>query len=110
MPVYNAEDLLPETLDSVLSQTFDDFEVVISDNASTDSTPDICRAFAELSETGESATSATSLTSAYHRTSIEPSAYRAPHTSSGRRTTISYIRTSSNNVPGFLTRTRRRSS
>lgn len=47
MPVYNAEDLLPETLDSVLSQTFEDLEVVISDNASTDSTPDICRAYAE---------------------------------------------------------------
>ena len=41
LPVYNGEDLLPETLDSILAQTFDDFEVVISDNASTDGTPEI---------------------------------------------------------------------
>jgi len=46
MPVYNAEELLPETLDSILAQTFEDFEVVISDNASTDSTPEICRTYA----------------------------------------------------------------
>jgi len=46
MPVYNGEELLPETLDSILAQTFDDFEVVISDNASTDGTPEICRAYA----------------------------------------------------------------
>ena len=39
LPVYNGEDLLPETLDSILAQTFEDFEVVISDNASTDATP-----------------------------------------------------------------------
>lgn len=47
MPVYNAESLLAKTLDSILDQTFRDFEVVISDNASTDSTPDICRSYAE---------------------------------------------------------------
>jgi glycosyltransferase involved in cell wall biosynthesis len=47
MPVYNGEELLPETLDSVLAQTFEDFEVVISDNTSTDATPKICRAHAK---------------------------------------------------------------
>lgn len=47
MPVHNGEDLLPETLDSILGQTFEDFEVVISDNASTDSTPEICREYAQ---------------------------------------------------------------
>ena len=47
MPVYNGEDLLPQTLDSIVSQTFEDFEVVISDNASTDSTPEICRAYVQ---------------------------------------------------------------
>ena len=46
MPVYNAEAFLAETLDSILSQTFGDLELVISDNASTDSTPEICRAYA----------------------------------------------------------------
>jgi len=45
MPVYNGEDLLSETLDSILAQTFANFEVVISDNASTDATPQICRAY-----------------------------------------------------------------
>ena len=50
MPVYNGEELLPETLDSILAQTFDDFEVVISDNASTDATPEICRAYAARDE------------------------------------------------------------
>lgn len=46
LPVYNGERYLRETLDSVLSQTFEDFEVVISDNASTDKTQDVCQAYA----------------------------------------------------------------
>jgi glycosyltransferase involved in cell wall biosynthesis len=46
LPVYNGERYLRETLDSVLAQTFEDFEVVISDNASTDKTQDICQAYA----------------------------------------------------------------
>jgi glycosyltransferase involved in cell wall biosynthesis len=45
MPVYNAEDLIAETLDSILGQTLGDFEVVISDNASADGTEDICREY-----------------------------------------------------------------
>ncbi|HEX5133257.1 MAG TPA: glycosyltransferase family 2 protein [Candidatus Krumholzibacteria bacterium] len=47
LPVYNGEVYLAEALDSLLAQTYRDFELVISDNASTDSTPDICRARAE---------------------------------------------------------------
>lgn len=43
MPVYNAEAFMEETLGSLLSQTFKDIEIVISDNASTDSTEEICR-------------------------------------------------------------------
>jgi glycosyltransferase involved in cell wall biosynthesis len=46
LPVYNAESYLEETLDSLLSQTFSDFELIISDNASTDRTADICAAYA----------------------------------------------------------------
>jgi glycosyltransferase involved in cell wall biosynthesis len=46
MPVYNGERFLEEALGSILAQSFDDFEVVISDNASTDRTEEICRAYA----------------------------------------------------------------
>ena len=47
IPVYNGEKYLAEAIDSALSQTYADFEVVISDNASTDATPEICRSFSE---------------------------------------------------------------
>ena len=43
MPIYNAERYLVEALDSLLSQTFTDFEIIFSDNASTDQTESICR-------------------------------------------------------------------
>jgi glycosyltransferase involved in cell wall biosynthesis len=46
MPVYNGERFIEEALDSILAQSFGDFELVISDNASTDRTPEICRAYA----------------------------------------------------------------
>ncbi len=45
MTLYNAEEFLEETFDSLLSQTFDDFEIVISDNASTDRTEAICQSY-----------------------------------------------------------------
>ncbi len=47
LPVYNGEEFLTETLDSLLAQTFSDFELVISDNASTDGTQAICEDYAE---------------------------------------------------------------
>jgi glycosyltransferase involved in cell wall biosynthesis len=43
MPVYNGAATLRRAVDSLLAQTFTDFELVISDNASTDSTSEICR-------------------------------------------------------------------
>lgn len=46
MPVYNGEKFIREALDSLLAQTFTDFELIISDNASTDSTEAICREYA----------------------------------------------------------------
>ncbi len=46
MPVYNGEQFLEESLNSLLNQTFEDFELIISDNASTDRTEEICRAYA----------------------------------------------------------------
>ena len=46
IPVYNGGDLFRETLDSFLAQTFADFEILISDNASTDQTEAIAREYA----------------------------------------------------------------
>jgi glycosyltransferase involved in cell wall biosynthesis len=46
LPVYNGEEFLAETLKAIQKQTFADFELIISDNASTDSTEAICREFA----------------------------------------------------------------
>lgn len=46
LPVYNGEKYLREALESILAQTFGDFELIISDNASTDRTREICRAYA----------------------------------------------------------------
>jgi glycosyltransferase involved in cell wall biosynthesis len=43
MPVYNGAQKIAQALDSVLAQSLADFEVVISDNASTDATSEICR-------------------------------------------------------------------
>jgi glycosyltransferase involved in cell wall biosynthesis len=46
LPVYNSERYLQQSLESLLAQTCRDFVLVISDNASTDSTPDICQRYA----------------------------------------------------------------
>lgn len=45
LPVYNGEQFLRKRIDSVLDQTFSDFELIISDNASTDSTSIICEEY-----------------------------------------------------------------
>ncbi len=47
MPVYNGERYLPMAIDSLLGQTFEDFELNISDNGSTDRTQEICRDYAQ---------------------------------------------------------------
>lgn len=46
VPVYNGARFLGQALDSLLKQTYEDFELHISDNASTDETESICRSFA----------------------------------------------------------------
>lgn len=46
MPVYNGEQSIRKALDSLLSQTYTNFELIISDNASTDNTGKICRDYA----------------------------------------------------------------
>lgn len=44
--VYNGERFIEETLNSILNQTFTDFELIISDNASTDRTGEIAEVYA----------------------------------------------------------------
>ncbi len=46
MPVYNGAQYIREALDSLLAQTFTDFELIISDNASSDATQAICSEYA----------------------------------------------------------------
>jgi glycosyltransferase involved in cell wall biosynthesis len=46
LPVFNGEDYLEEAIVSILAQTYTDFEFIISDNASTDRTDEICRTYA----------------------------------------------------------------
>ena len=47
MPVFNGEATVCEAIDSILAQSFTEFELIISDNASTDGTEAICRKYAE---------------------------------------------------------------
>lgn len=46
LPVYNGENYVADAIESVLNQTYMDFELVISDNGSTDATQEICEAYA----------------------------------------------------------------
>lgn len=46
MPVYNDEKYVSKALDDLLAQSFTDFELIISDNSSTDRTEEICRRYA----------------------------------------------------------------
>lgn len=45
MPVYNGAHYIEEAIDSLLAQTYRNFELIISDNASTDSTPEIIKKY-----------------------------------------------------------------
>ncbi len=46
LPVFNGEQYLEEVLESILAQTYSDFELILSDNASTDRTAEICKRYA----------------------------------------------------------------
>ncbi len=47
LPVYNGEAFIARALDSLLAQDHPHFEIIVSDNASTDRTPEIVRAYAD---------------------------------------------------------------
>ena len=48
LPVYNGDDYLTESLEALLGQSYENFELIIADNASTDGTSDICRRYETL--------------------------------------------------------------
>ena len=47
LPVYNGDNYLAAAIDSILAQSYGDFDLLISDNASTDGTEEIGRAYAK---------------------------------------------------------------
>jgi glycosyltransferase involved in cell wall biosynthesis len=46
LPIYNGERFIPGVVNSILAQSFSDIELLISDNASTDRTGELCREYA----------------------------------------------------------------
>lgn len=50
LPVFNGEEYLEEAIASILGQTYPDFELIISDNASTDATEQIALSYRRLDE------------------------------------------------------------
>ena len=47
IPTYNRENFLPRAVESVLSQTYDDIEIIVVDDGSTDGTPEVMEKYAE---------------------------------------------------------------
>lgn len=47
VPVYKAEKYINECVDSVLAQTFEDFELILADDGSPDRCPEICDEYAK---------------------------------------------------------------
>src|SRR4029078_9959785 len=50
LPVRNGAPTIGQAIESVLAQTFDDWELIISDNLSSDGTSEICASFAAQDE------------------------------------------------------------
>ena len=47
VPVYNSEQYLPICVESILKQTFKDFELLLVDDGSTDRSGDLCETYAK---------------------------------------------------------------
>jgi len=47
LPIYNGSEFIHNCIEHLLDQTHKNFELIISDNGSTDSTPEICREYAK---------------------------------------------------------------
>lgn len=47
IPVYNVENLLPLTLNSVLNQSYQNLEIILIDDGSTDTSLSICEEYAK---------------------------------------------------------------
>ena len=47
VPVYNSEEYLERTFDTVINQDFDDYELILVNDGSTDNSPIICQRYAE---------------------------------------------------------------
>ena len=91
LPVRNGAPTIAQAIESVLAQTFDDWELVISDNLSTDGTSEIC-ACVRRARRAHSACPVGSRPVDYTRTSVRPSVSRAEPTSGGRETTTGWSR------------------
>ena len=50
MPVYNSEKYVSKAIESVLAQDFEDFELILVNDGSTDNSAEICDQFAEKYE------------------------------------------------------------
>ena len=48
IPAHNGKEFIKQAIESVLSQTFTDFELIISDDASSDGTENICKEYAKI--------------------------------------------------------------
>ncbi len=48
LPIFNEEKLLEECIKSILGQSYENFEIIVSDNASTDKTVEICKKYEKI--------------------------------------------------------------